>query len=202
MIAVGTLEAVADRKQTKTIGEHHVAAELARRGWAPALTRDGLQRTDLLAVLTDPQNRRMVEIQVKTARGRSWSSISWPLGANAQGPSQHEREYFVMVAVPHDLTLPPRNFVLPRSHVAAAAWIEHMNWLTMPGIEPGKRNAPVERARVWLSTFERYEDRWDLLLADEGEAPVLLPGHLRTLAQEERVGLPAGHAWRTVLPEW
>src|SRR3954451_24010296 len=32
---------VVDTKQTKTIGEHHVAAELARRGWAPALTRDG-----------------------------------------------------------------------------------------------------------------------------------------------------------------
>src|SRR5690606_3372911 len=29
---LGSLEAVADTKQTKTIGEHHVAAELARRG--------------------------------------------------------------------------------------------------------------------------------------------------------------------------
>jgi hypothetical protein len=193
---------VADTKQTKTIGEHHVAAELARRGWAPALTRDGLERTDILAVLAAPENRRMVEIQVKTARGSAWTSISWPLGGKAQGPSQHEREYFVMVAVPHDLTLPPRNFVVPRSHVAAAAWIEHMNWLTEPGIEPGKRNAPVERSRVLLSTFERYEDRWDLLLADESEAPVLLPERYRDFAQEERVGLPPGHAWRVVLPEW
>ncbi|RAG60000.1 hypothetical protein DN536_40200, partial [Burkholderia multivorans] len=74
----------------------HVAAELARRGRAPALNRDGLERTDILAVLADPENRRMVEIQVKTARGSAWRSISWPLGAKSQGPSQNEREYFVM----------------------------------------------------------------------------------------------------------
>jgi hypothetical protein len=193
---------VVDTKQTKTIGEHHVASELARRGWAPALTRDGLERTDILAVRADPDNRRMVEIQVKTARGSSWRSISWPLGSKSQGPSQHEREYFVMVAVLHDLTSQPRNFVVPRSHVAAAAWIEHMNWLTHPGIEPGRRNAPVERSRVLLSTFERYEDRWDLLLVDESEAPVLLPARLRSFAQEERVGLPPGHTWHAVLPDW
>ena len=191
-----------ETKQTKTIGEHHVAAELARRGWAPALTRDGLERTDILAVLTEPGNRRLVEIQVKAARGGRWESISWPLGPKSQSPSQHQREYFVMVAVPHDLTLAPRNFVVPRSHVAAAAWIEHMNWLTEPGIQPGKRNAPVERSRVSLLTFVRYEDRWDLLLVDEAQAPVLLPERYRDFAQEARVGLPEGHAWRMALPEW
>lgn len=36
-------------------------AELARHGWAPAMSRDGLERTDILAVLADPENRRMVE---------------------------------------------------------------------------------------------------------------------------------------------
>lgn len=191
-----------DTKQTKTIGEHHVASELARRGWAPALTRDGLERTDILAVLTEGENRRLVEVQVKTARGAAWKSISWPLGPKSQGPSLHEREYFVMVAVPHDLSQAPRNFILPRSHVAAAAWIEHMDWLTKPGIEPGKRNAPVERSRVLLTTFARYEDRWDLLLIDESKAPVLLPERFRALTKEKRVGLPAAHPWRKKLPTW
>lgn len=193
---------MADTKQTKTIGEHHVASELARRGWAPALTRDGLERTDILAVLTDPDNRRMVEIQVKTTRHSPGQRISWPLGSKSQQPSQHEREYYVMVAVPNDLDLPPRNFIVPRSHVAAAAWIEHMNWLTEPGIEPGKRNAPVEQSRVLLSTFERYENCWDLLLSDESEVPVMLPERYRGFAQEDRVGLPPGHAWRSELPHW
>jgi hypothetical protein len=157
--AAGTVGSVVDTRQTKTIGEHHVAAELARRGWAPALTRDGLERTDILAVLTEGEQHRMVEIQVKTARGRAMNSISWPIGTKAQGPSLHQHEYFVMVAVPHDHSAAPRCFVLPRSHVAAAAWIEHMAWLTEPGGPEGKRSAPVDRSRVSLFTFAAYEDR-------------------------------------------
>lgn len=201
--SLATLGLVVDTKQTKTIGEHHVAAELARRGWAPALTRDGLERTDILAVATGRDApRRMVEIQVKAARGAVMNSISWPLNQKAQRPSLHEREYFVMVAIPHDTSFAPRNFVLPRSHVAAAAWIAHMHWLTEPGIPQGKRNAPVDRSRVSLPTFAAYEDRWDLLFVDENEVPVLLPSHYRDLALEPRVGLPSDHPWRGFLPEW
>ena len=139
---------------------------------------------------------------MKAARGPEWKRISWPLGPKSQGPSAHEREYFVMVAIPHDLSLAPRNFVIPRSHVAAAAWIEHMHWLTEPGVEAGKRNASVERARVWLPTLEAYEDRWDLLLVDEPGVPVLLPAQYRVYALEKRVGLPDGHAWIADLPIW
>lgn len=191
-----------DTKQTKTIGEHHVAAELARRGWAPALTRDGLERTDMQAVQAEGSERRLVEIQVEGARGPRMESISWPLGPKSQGPSVHEREYFVMVAIPHQLAQPPRNFVVPRIHVAAAAWIEHMNWLTHPDAPAGKRNAPVERPRVSLSTFTGNEGRWDLLEVDQSEAPVLLPPGHRELAVGARVGLPPKHEWRDSLPRW
>lgn len=195
-------QSVADTKQTKTIGEHHVAAELARRGWAPALTRDGLERTDILAVLAEGAERRLVEIQVKTARGARMDSISWPLGSKSQAPSLHDREYFVMVAIPHDLRDRPRSFIVPRVHVAAAAWIEHMNWLTHPDAPPGKRNAPVERSRVQLRTFAAYEDRWDLLNLDQSATPVLLPSHFRELALIQRVGLPPGHEWLRSVPLW
>lgn len=191
-----------DTKQTKTICEHYVAAELARRGWAPALTRDGLERTDILSVLAEGAERRLVEVQVKAARGAKMDSISWPLGSKSQSPSLHEREYFVMVAIPHDLDDHPRSFVVPRVHVAAAAWIEHMNWLTHPDAAPGKRNAPVERSRVLLRTFADYEDRWDLLEVDQGDAPVLLPSGFRDLALSDRVGLPPDHEWHEGLPEW
>lgn len=191
-----------DTKQSKTIGEHHVAAEMARRGWAPALTRDGLERTDILAVLTTAEERLLVEVQVKTARGARMESISWPLGEKSQAPSAHQREYFVMVAVPDDNVLPPRSFIVPRIHIAAAAWIEHMNWLTEPGVPHGKRNAPVERSRVRLSTFELYEGRWDLLQIEQNDAPILLPAHYRSFALEERVGLPQGHEWMQALPGW
>lgn len=57
-------------------------AELARHGWAPAMSRDGLERTDILAVLADPENRRMVETQV-ILRGahpgrRGYVNSIWP----------------------------------------------------------------------------------------------------------------------------
>jgi hypothetical protein len=192
---------MADRKQTKTIGEHYAAAELARRGWAPALTRDGIERTDILAVDTTG-GRRLIEVQVKTAINTAWDSVNWPLGEKAQQPSASESEYFVMVAALTDTAVPPRYFVMPRAHVAAAAWITHQNWLTEPDVPAGKRNAPASRARVWIWTLEQYEGRWDLLGVDESACPVLLPAEYRDLALDERVGLPEGHPWRTTLPAW
>jgi hypothetical protein len=38
---------------TKNAGEHWVCSVLSRYGWAAALTRDGLERTDILAVQTE-----------------------------------------------------------------------------------------------------------------------------------------------------
>lgn len=90
--AVDRLATMRDTKQSKNIGEHHVAAEMARRGWALALTRDGLERTDILAVLTTDEKRVLVEVQVKTARGSKMESISWPLGEKSQAPSAHTSE--------------------------------------------------------------------------------------------------------------
>lgn len=191
-----------DTKQTKTIGEHYAAAELARRGWAPAFTRDGLARTDILAVLTTGDERRLIEVQVKTARHALGAKFSWPLGLSAQGPSLHEREYFVLVGVPIENTAPPRFFVVPRAHLAAAAWIVHMDWLTEAGVPAGKRSAGVDRSRISAEIFESYEGRWDLLELDESAVPVLLPPRLRELATDPRVGLPVGHGWHTTLPAW
>lgn len=51
---------------TKSAGEHWVCSVLASAGWGAALTRDGLERTDILAVRADG-TRRMIEVQVKTA---------------------------------------------------------------------------------------------------------------------------------------
>ncbi len=191
-----------DTKQTKSIGEHHVAAELARRGWAPALTRDGLARTDILAVKAEGAERDLVEIQVKTARGPRVEQISWPLGSKSQARSMHDREFFVMVAVPTDVLQRPRCFVVPRTHVAAAAWIEHMAWLTDVNAPAGSRNAPVDRSRVRVATFLSYEDRWDLLSQGQQAAPIMLPHHFRDLAQSEVVGLPPDHEWREGIPDW
>jgi hypothetical protein len=50
---------------TKSAGEHWVCSVLARNGWAAALTRDGLERTDILAVQVAADSRTPIEIQVK-----------------------------------------------------------------------------------------------------------------------------------------
>jgi hypothetical protein len=94
---------------------------LARHDWAAALTRDGLERTDILAVGTTLEGRPLVEIQVKTATGAS-EKTSWALNRQAQQLARSPREWFVFVAVP---ALPggPLGFVVPRDHVAAATWL-------------------------------------------------------------------------------
>ena len=119
--------------------------------------------------------RRLIEVQVKTAMNSGWKYVNWPLGDKSQTPSASEQEYFVMVGVLANMAIAPRFFVLPRAHVAAAAWITHQHWLTEPGIPAGKRNVSASRSRVHVRTFEKYEDRWDLLDIDEHECPVLLP---------------------------
>ena len=71
----------------KTAGEHWVCATLARYGWAPALTRDGLERTDILAVGTQLAHRPTIEIQVKDrlTAGRDYQLASGHEGAAVRG---------------------------------------------------------------------------------------------------------------------
>lgn len=172
---------------------------LAQHGWGAALTRDGLERTDLLAVHTTEPGRPMIEVQVKSLNYTGPKS-SWPLGTKAQMPAQSDREWFVLVLLGKTPADKPRSFVVPRDHVAAAAWIRHMEWLTEPGVPHGQRNVGPDRSRVEVQVFERYEDRWDLLCASAHEAAVLLLPGFWSLAQDRSVGLPADHPWRTRLP--
>ena len=64
-----------DTKLSGSAGEHYVCSMLARIGWAASLTRDGLARTDILAVQASAE-RRMIKVQVKTI-----TAGMWPLGA-------------------------------------------------------------------------------------------------------------------------
>jgi hypothetical protein len=187
-----------DTKMAKSSGEFWVASVLSRYGWGAALTRDGLERTDILAVKAD-DTRQMIEVQVKAAQ-ETGREVSWPVNGKSQLFAQSSREWFVFVALPPVGHVAPRSFIVPRDHVSAAAWLVHTDWLTEPGIPAGQRNAPVERARVSEPTWAGYEDRWDLLDSSALDAPVLLPAHLRRLALDERVGLPPGHPWNAEVP--
>ncbi len=58
-----------DTKMPKSAGEHWVCSVLARLGWAVALTRDGLERTDILAVDTTATDRQQTGNRQAYGRG-------------------------------------------------------------------------------------------------------------------------------------
>ncbi|WP_224769240.1 hypothetical protein [Nocardioides ochotonae] len=191
---------MADTKMVKSTGEHWVCSMMSRLGWGVALTRDGLERTDILAVDPNAAPRRLIEVQVKTASGNG-ENTNWPLGLKSQTRALSDAEWFVFVIL-NDAPANTRCFVVPRDHVAAATWISHTSWLTDPDAVPGKRNTPIKNARVYRWVFEGYEDRWDLLEAPADKAPVLLPAEFREYALDARVGLPHDHPWNDRLPDW
>src|SRR3954447_1374892 len=120
-----------DNKLTGSAGEQHVCSMLARYGWAASLTRDGLERTDVLAVHS--ATREMVEVQVKTVR-----SGNWMLGRKGTLPDRSGREWYVFVKLGAPPGLPECS-VVPRDHVAAATWIGHRAGSPSPESRVGHR---------------------------------------------------------------
>ena len=192
------LSGMADTKMTKLAGEHWVCSVMAQHNWAVALTRDGLERADVLAVHSI--SRAMVEVQVKTSSARP--EANWPLGLKAQEPARSEHEWFVLVVLGDSPAIGTRAYVVPRDHLSAATWISHQDWLTAPRVKPGTRNAGLHQARVRESVFAEYLDRWDLLEHPTPGVPVLLPTSYRKLARDPRVRLPPRHPWVKKLPSW
>lgn len=92
-----------------------MCATPARHNWAPALTRDGIARTDVLAVGTHLAHRPTVEIQVKTASDTG-NRTSWLLGGVTQLTATSEHEWFVFALLPKS-PLTPRAFVVPRDRL-------------------------------------------------------------------------------------
>jgi hypothetical protein len=169
---------------------------LARYGWAASLTRDGLERTDVLAVHV--VQRDMIEVQVKTVR-----TGSWMLGPKGTFPDRSGREWdvFIKLGAPPGL---PESYIVPRDHVAAATWIGHQAWLTDPDVPTGKRNTPLEMARLGAEVWSGYRDRWEQLGPDARRVAVRLPKWMRGAMDLERVGLPPSHPWndRGSIPTW
>jgi hypothetical protein len=189
-----------DSKLTKTVGEHWVCATLARHDWAPALTRDGLERTDILAAATHLDHRPTIEVQVKSATAGS-RLTSWPLGGIALEIARSSHEWVVLVSLP-SLPIAPRGFVVPRDHASAATWVAHQHWLTDPLAAAGSRNAGISQARIQLPVWEGYEDRWDLLDKPATDALVLLPRWIRAHVTEGSCGIPSPRPHRVPYRRW
>src|SRR4051794_23832045 len=190
------MAAKVDTKLTGSAGEHYVCSMLARYGWAASLTRDGLERTDVLAVHV--VERHMIEVQVKTVRMGSWM-----LGRKGTMADRSGREWYVFVKLGAPPGL-PESYVVPRDHVAAATWIGHRAWLTEPNVPKGKRNTPLDMARLGAEIWFGYRDGWNQLGPDARQVPVRLPSWMRGAMDLERVGLPADHPWndRASIPSW
>lgn len=121
----------------------------------------------------------------------------------SQQPARSDHEWYALVMLdPVQLTAVPRTFIVPRDHIAAAAWIGHRNWQNEPGVPAGRRNPGMEQARVGTDIVADYKDRWDLLGTDTYEVPIMLPPWYRELAADPRVGLPPAHPWKKKLPKF
>ncbi len=171
---------------------------LAQFNWAAALTREGVARTDVLAVNAD--TGKTVTIQVKTTwrekKPKTDRPVGWRLGMKDILPAAALTEWYVMVKLEGDAPAAASYFVVPRDHVAAAAWIVHHSWQTDPNAKPGSRNASQAQAIVSEKVFADYEDRWDLLGTATNKIPVLLPACCKEQCKLPRVGLPPNHPWR------
>lgn len=187
-----------DTKLIKSAGEHWACSVLAGLGWAASLTRDGIARTDLVAV--NAESGAMIAAQVKTTR--SISSPVWMLGTKGVEPARASSEFYILVALPELPWEQPRGFVVPNNHVAAGLHISYTDWLTDTDVRPGSRSTALGSARTHWSVFANYENRWDLLEESGFAAPVLLPPRFRALATQPRVGLPRRHPWLAELPLW
>jgi len=139
----------------------------------------------------------MIEVQVKTSR----NALTWPMHSRGIVAAISQREWYVFVQL-GDIPAQPRCLIVPRDHVAAATWIEHMGWLTDSSARPGTRNTGIEGAHASVESWQQYEDRWDLLQEPATSAPVRLPEWMRPEIDNPLVGLPEGHPWLTGLPTW
>jgi hypothetical protein len=186
-----------DKKLVAMRGEHWVCSTLAAHGWAPALTRDGLERTDVLAVHST--TGRLVALQVKTASASR--NVNWVIGSKAQEPERRDDEWFVLVELSKDPDGLNRSFVIPRNHLSAATIISHRAWANDPTAKRA-RTTSINSARVRPELFEGYLNRWDLLMGPTTAAPILLSAELRRLQKENSIVLPESHPWHRLPRGW
>lgn len=148
-------------------GEHHVAAELFRRGWKATLTYRNIERTDLLAEHAESGHK--IAVQSKAKRGQSWrvgGAVPEPSPAGAS-------EWFVFTDLPAPGE-PPVSYVVPRDHVSAVVHVGARAWENSPGRGGRKRN-PVTQYMVNVPDIEDYREEWVLLNEPAQRAPWLLP---------------------------
>lgn len=185
-----------DTKQTKSVGEFDACAQLAMRGWAPALTRDGLAYTDIIATSESLHDAPFLSIQVKTSRGKNF-----PINVVKIPVDTSNHDWFILTQWDQD-TNTLEHYIVPRNHVIAIVWAGHMRWLNDPNVPAGKRNAGVEAARIQATDFVGYHERWDLLEKPTDECPILAEHWIHEELLKPETALRPDHPWARDLPAW
>jgi hypothetical protein len=154
-------------------GEHHIMAELLRRGYIAALAPQGVPNADI--VVTDIEGSRLCSIQVKTRRALG-SDGGWHMKAKHEG-ILGERLFYCFVDFGSTTEDRPVVHVLPSGLVAEVLKKSHQVWLATPGKkgQPHK-DGPMRRllpdyARIFgdgenpypLGWLDQFRDSWHLL---------------------------------------
>lgn len=157
-------------------GEHHVVAELLRRGYIAALAPQGVPNADI--VVTDLEGSRLCSIQVKTRRDIG-SDGGWHMKAKHEN-IKSDRLFYCFVDFGKSTDTRPAVHVLPSILVTEVLFTAHRKWLANPGknSQPHKdgqmRRLLPDYTRTFGSTdnpypagwLSEYRDAWHLLKLD------------------------------------
>jgi hypothetical protein len=162
-------------------GEHHIMAELLRRGYIAALAPQGVPNADI--VVTDVEGSRLCSVQVKTRRDIG-SDGGWHMKAKHESV-RGERLFYCFVNFGNAPEAVPIVHVLPAALVADVLTASHRTWLATPGHRGQARKDGLMRrflpdyTRIfgpsnnpyphgWL---DQYRDAWQLLKLEATAEP-------------------------------
>jgi hypothetical protein len=125
-------------------GEHHVVAELLRRGFIAALAPQGVPNADI--VVTDVEASRLCPIQVKTRRDIG-SDGGWHMKAKHEN-IRSDRLFYCFVDFGKTTDARPTVYLLPSALVAEVLFTAHRKWLAKPGKKGQPHKDSVKRRLV------------------------------------------------------
>ena len=138
-------------------GEHFVAAELSRRGFAAVLTRQDIRSIDILASNADAS--RSVGIQVETTQKAGSEWVLTKSAADAPSADVVDSLFYVFVSLNGGAA--PSYHVVPRGTVADRARADHATTVTAPDSETAP--SPDDGVRHFSDFTNEYRSAWHLL---------------------------------------
>lgn len=157
---------------TGVVGEHYVAAELARRGFLVTLTRGNAPGVDVLAYW--PETKTTITCQVKATDGIKKGPGQWILAPKDEDESAVRSDFFIFVYLPPELQAPHYSIV-PSLEVAKQVRADFEHWLATPG-KNGRPRSASNTIRMFVDKEGKHRNQWERLLkaAQAGIAPPAL----------------------------